>query len=216
MDHPDLEMYLRYVDDDNPKTIPLFKKLLTTGSHQAQQEVASYIHELLDDIKGAGDGGSSYDEDENGEDDDYDDHWNWTDRCPHAWYPSSAHSALRIWNTFAVMDESGISGNRYDIIYSVSELGTMWNDLDPMMNPEATTSKFWRGAVAAAIATQDGDSDREQWEHVKEFVDWAGRHTDIAAVINTAKERRTFHKETLEQLIEEKKHTTPAVREGVL
>lgn len=213
MDHADLAMYLRYLDDDNSKTLPLFKKLLTTGTPQAQRAVESYLHEVIGDIKEAGDGGSSYDEDEM---DDYDDHWNWIDRCPDAWHPHSTHNALRIWNTFNVMDEHGIEGNRYEIIHRITELGTMHNDLDPMMNPESMRNRFWRGAAAAAIGTEERNTERAQWGHIKEFVQWAGRHEDIAIVINTVKERRILHPEMLDQVIAEKAGISPAVREGVL
>lgn len=214
MDSPDMAMYLRYLDDDNETTLPLFKRLLSTGEPEAQGVVARFLNETLEAIKEAGN--DSYDPfDEDGED--YEEHWNWHDNCPEVWFPTSSHAALRLWNAVTVMNESGYTGDKNDIYYAISEMEMSLPEMDPRDNKESLTNRYWRGTVALAVGGMNiKREDSENRERIPEFISWAGRHDDIATVIRTVQERKTIDTQMLEEIIAEKYSTVAAVREGVL
>jgi hypothetical protein len=78
-----------------------------------------------------------------------------------------------------------------------------------------TNTEYWRGVTALKLSgakntmlvALDGED--------MDFIEWAGKHDDIALVINTAMERRTINVETLKH-VTDNDSVVSAMREGIL
>jgi hypothetical protein len=198
----DLDVILNMIDEDNAESIPLFIRLLTTGTESARARTRGVIKTDMIDIQEAfdaakrGDTGSPV----------------WKFDCMDSWHPASSDHALRAWNAMNVIEEVSNGANANDVFYQIGDLEMLYSAADPSFQNHPTNDSFWRGTAALGMC---GDVPYKDDQHVKEFIDWAGNHDDIGMAVRVAVERDTLNVEVLEDILSRQDASSP-IREGLL
>jgi hypothetical protein len=199
----DLDLILNMMDEDNAESIPLFIRLLTTGTESARARTRGGIKTDMIDIQEAfdaaknGDTGSPV----------------WKYDCMNSWHPASSDHALRAWNAMNVIEEVDNGINVNDVFYQIGDLEMLYSAVDPMFRNHPREDSFWRGTAALGMCGDVAYKDDDQ--HVKKFIDWAGNHDDIGMAVRVAVERDTLNVEVLEDIISRQDANSP-IREGML
>lgn len=199
----DLDAIMKMIDEDNAGSVPLFIRLLTTGTESARARTSSVIKADMIDIQEAfdaakrGDTGSPV----------------WKYDCMTSWHPSSGDHALRAWNVMNVIEEVGNGVNANDVFYQIGDLEMLYSTVDPDCQNHPTEDSFWRGTAALGMCSDVPYKEEEP--RVKKFTDWAGSHEDISSVIRVAMERETLDVDVLEDILSRQDPNSP-IREGLL
>lgn len=190
---------LAMMHDDHDATLPLFTRLLTTGTDTAREITVGVIRAMLNEIANSQLPGSEYDVVVSEED-------------RYLWFPYSHTKALQVWNAINVLDESGEPSDDGEVLAQINVLRYYYDALNPEINHFPMTDEYWRGvtAVAAAVVEPMVNSD------LPAYIAWAGSHSDIKRVMDVAHERNTFNVDTLVAVIEVQDLNAPVLREGTL
>lgn len=184
---------------DNETTLPLFTRLLTTGTDTARDITSTVIRSMISEVIHAQIRRSPHDvvvsDEDNG-----------------SWFPYSHVQVLRAWNTMNVLEEAGEPSDDGEVIHQVAVLQDYYDALNPAANGFPSSDEYWRGvaAVAAAVVEPMTNSD------LPDYIAWAGSHPDIKRAMDVAYERNTFNVDTLVAVIEVQDLNAPVLREGTL
>lgn len=186
---------LRAVHEDYAANIPLFHRVLTTGTPTAQHYSREIIRGILNAMWEA----------KNPQDDDD------PEDFAHAFYPMSTMNVYRVWNTINVRTEAGKTDDGWDDIYNQSIMETFNEYLEASVNGNPERDVFWRGLAAMGLSKAYPAE-----EDALAFIEWAGSHEDIAAVIILSKQRDTINVNTLKGVMNESSNTLVPLRDGSL
>ena len=189
----------KMIQEDDPTTVPLAIRLLTTGSELAKSETRAFIDAAAGEMFWA------YNES------DQDDLWR--DRCHRSWSPTIKMNMVAAWSIGNVKEETGCTLNPSFMNSEILELDTALNRFRPFADRSGDAA-YWRG-LAAVSATDLGIGEgRDKDAH--SFALWAGKQEDLSRIVTLAKERRTLNAGDLQDIMNEQDRTAPPLREGSL
>lgn len=196
---------LKLLRKDSATTVPMMKKLVSTGTPQARRLAASIVRRNCLFVTEA----------RKWEDRDPD----WRNRVELVWYPNGAPQVLHYWVMGNILDETGsISGivGIIDTAMLISGVDNAAHGVTTSGYPSALqkgTETYWRGLSALFLSKVVYRADKELraraqakarydfYAHVDDFVEWAGNHEDINTVIDTARRHKTIVVADLKDLI---------------
>ena len=186
----EMKTSLKLLRKDNRATVLLIKRLLHTGTQTARATVAATMRDsfLVIDKAYKTAGTNEY----------------WQYQCDTQWNPTLRNTLTKRWNLANVMEEVSAPLSEDEVISAAdSAVHGMKSSGYPMAMTE-NTNAYWRGVAALALSKVVHRNDRslrqraqskaryDFYGQVDEFLEWAGTHPDINAVISTAKERKTI------------------------
>ena len=101
------------------------------------------------------------------------------------------------WTVGNVADEIGYTDNVSALKGSVAYCNAQLNYTNRSI---ITDPKYWRGMVALAIADHEEKADKRD---CRAFISWASERSDLAVVIQTAKERGTVKPDVLTAILDQ-------------
>jgi hypothetical protein len=214
---PDIISILSNIEGLHDENLPLLKRLLTSGSAKARQEVRDVFLHTATNFQMA------YDSVEKGNWSDYakdDEESQWERFLDGHEHPVIQNKLLGVWNAANVVDETGTDVTVRDTIAGMGTMPFIVEEIDPDHDKNADSDPYWRGLAAVAISRHGNPSivtmDREVLsDTVTGFIEWAGTHDDITKVIDVARERGSFDRRLLEEILAEQGEKT-ALSSGVL
>lgn len=202
----DIVNHLGMIDGEDGSTLPLFRRCLTTGTEEAREAVRKHLTSKLATLQDA------YDDEETGavaED-------RWDQSCEEMFAPTVTNDVCRIWNTANVIMESGCALSLFEVLYNISYMESLVPEARPSHHGNPMDDSYWRGIAAITVSrcttAYPLSLDASQFSG---YITWAGNHSDISAVIDIARERRTFDRTVLEAVLNTQDRSSP-VRGGVL
>lgn len=205
---------LKLLRKDNTTIVPMIKRMMNTGTPTARKMAAAVISRAFSHITEAYKGGNGGD--------------GWEYRCDWVWNPSLKTELIRQWSVGNIIEETG-SDHDEDVIL-LSSIDNWSQNIRTSDFPSSVpygTEEYWRGVTALAMSKvrhRDAKDARTRakikarydfYSDVDEFIPWAGNHTDIRLVINTAKERKTIRVSDLESVISQGQYV-PALSTAAL
>lgn len=204
---------LKLLRKDSSATVPLMKRLISVGTPQARKLVASVVRRNCHFITEAR---------------------KWEDRDPYwrnrvelVWNPNSAPELLRRWVLGNILDETG---GVYEDALLIAGVDAAAHGMTTSGFPSALkkgTESYWRGLSALYLSKVVYRNDKElraraqskarydYYAQVDEFIEWAGNHENINAVIDTAKEHKTIVVANLKDFIAQSV-ATPSLAKGAI
>lgn len=183
---------LELIHGDDPGTIAIACRLITTGGVEARSHASKLILRAITDVTAA----VSH---RNTDPD-------WRDRCKFSWSPYLKQELLSSWH-FAELENEVHPAETKD--YGVSMESTieelyiiLYSDPDPKYDDYSDS--HWRGLTALAITEiLPYGRHKEHEPYFKPFVQFAGNHDDTARVIKLAIERAVLNPEILKPIMDE-------------
>lgn len=204
---PHFRGLLEEVRDNDPDSITLAARLLTTGSSAAQERAANSLFEALANMRTArdiyGDKGANE---------------TWRERnCARSWSPEIKHDMVGAWHLSQMIEETGQTFESDEM----DGLERRLRSTDPRptnfgrnTDDYSRDDSHWRGL--AVLTLTDLQFDYTQKEEIIKFLPWAGNHEHPDQIIDLASERGTFERDTLTTLLTTQENTAPALRQGTL
>jgi hypothetical protein len=192
------------IRQDDPTVLPFVHELLTTGTKTGQLMVKAAFRDDVSGIAGA--------LSERGRDE------NWMDMC--SWGTDITSAAMRGWSCGNVLEESGLEVTESlaratrNGVYKIDST-RMAQDGWERFGLSPTNTEYWRGVTALKLSGSKNTMLVALDGEDMDFIEWAGKHDDIALVISTAMERRTINVETLKH-ITDNDSVISEMREGIL
>lgn len=192
------------IRQDDPTVLPFVHELLTTGTESGKKMARASFR---DDISGIAGALSERNRDED-----------WMDMC--SWGTDITSSTMRGWSCGNVLEDSGLelteslaraTSNGVHRIDSARMAKDGWERFG--LSP--TNTEYWRGVTALKLSGSKNSLLVSVDDDDMDFIEWAGKHDDVALVISTAMERGTIKVETLKH-VTENKSVLSVIREGIL
>ena len=189
---------LKLLRKDNRAAVLLIKRLTHTGSATAREMVAAKLRSVFSEIEDA----RSHQE--------TDEYWRY--RCEHAWSPVLGRDLRGKWNVGNVIEETGGDHDKDELASSVAQTAHTLSASEYPMTINPDTNAYWRGLAALSLSKVFYRTDKNLRQRaqakarydydgiINEFVDWAGEHSDITSVIETAKKKRTIEVSRLQHV----------------
>lgn len=192
------------IRQDDPTVLPFVHELMTTGTETGRKMAKASFR---DDISGIAGALSERNRDEN-----------WMDMC--SWGTDITSSVMRSWSCGNVLEESGVDLTESlaratsNGVYKIDST-RMSQDGWERFGLSPTDTEYWRGVTALKLSGSKNTLLMTLDDDDMDFIEWAGKHDNIALVINTAMERRTSNVETLKN-VTDNDSVISVIREGVL
>lgn len=185
------------VQDDEPQAIDLIEKVVTTGSDRARRESRAEVRSILGEIAEAyTKKGSS-----------------WKEDCGHIIGPRMIEELMHTWNIFE-MESIYPTGSSH--FASARKMGWALQAVGPGelgLTTYPVNYESWRG-LAALAASGASNSVHDRSELLR-FVVYAGKHSDIKAVLDVARDRETIDADLIEGVIRQS-GSSNALKKGAL
>lgn len=204
---------LKLLRKDSSVTVPLMKRLVSTGTPQARKLAASVVRRNCHFIAEA----------RKWEDRDPD----WKNRVELVWNPNGASEILRRWVLGSILDETGGVYEDALLIAGVDAAAHGMTTSGFTSAVKKNTESYWRGLSALYLSKVVFRADKELraraqskarydfYAQVDEFIEWAGNYDNINTVIDTAREHKTIVVADLKDIIAQSV-ATPALAKGVI
>lgn len=195
----DAEKCLELLQEKDDGVLPLAWELLTTGNSDGRKLVAGKLAENMLSIA------ESY------------------EKNPAKWRRTTfknrflAPELAKVWSIANVCEELGMSLDIDDKKSFYQVYGPISNYhyvLHQGMYPKAAVEPdYWRGFIA--LFHVKSERPYIDIENAEPFMTWAGKHENLRAVVDVARERETLDVNTLSGVLEDQNPSSP-VRDGVL
>lgn len=190
--------FFECLDEDDPETLPLAIKLMTSGSDISQHRTMGLLLYLVNSMRHASEM-----------------HRNWQNHCDTSWSPFNKHTLLTSWNACEIIGETGSTYTPLQIETEVSRLDENIN-VYSSHGDRSHNNDYWRGLAILASGNIDYFAlSRDDREHAGEFAVWAARQPDASAIIRIIEERRTIRIDTVSDLLAQQSSNLP-LGKGVL
>jgi hypothetical protein len=184
---PDLEgtvLALTVLQGIEPESIKMIERHLATGSSEFRDETAKHVRGVLDVIH--------YTYTTIGKD--------WKLHCQFVIGHHFIENMMRLWSYHHV---SGYRNFNLGMLDSCLLMGKIAEELEPVVNERLAAHPVnyedWTGLAALVCTGIDYRILGNQ--QMVDFINYAGTHRNLAAVINTAADRKVVNPETIEGLI---------------
>jgi len=206
LSYSEMATALKLLRQDSQVTVPMIKRLMSTGTPKAREMVANVMRRNFTFITEA----QKYEEN--------DPNWKW--RVELVWNPTLAQDLFRTWVLGNVLDEVGVACEEFLLIAGVDAAASGINNSGFPSALQKGSEAYWRGLSAFFLSKVVYRNSKELraraqfkarydfYGEVDEFIEWAGKHKDISAVIETAKERKTINVAALESIMRQGTVTT--------
>lgn len=209
----EIRVCLNVLQEDHESTLPLIRRLLTTGTPLGKERVRYLVKVALRNVQ------VQVQESHKNLD--------WKLNCNNSMHPKLSEQLMRNWNISNVVNESG-SEKAYGQVFREVRLyhdDFMLTDYSSAVDTSSDT--YWRGIAALNITgvmfrpspTRRGRvqarGELEFYRKSFEFICWAGKHQDVRLVTKTASERQTVDITVLKEAINGDSGV-PAISAGAL
>lgn len=184
---PDLILYplpqivtaLDLIHDYDPNAIEFMEQTLTTGPETAREAAAYKLASITETIAEAWETGES-----------------WLGRCKRILGSELIKEVMPHWSIACVTDEWGQDVANYRIAMWTEKALLAIHEDEMGLRRHPVNFDNWRGLAALGAVRIEGSP-----EQISEFIQRAGAANDIAAVIDTARERVTLDPVTIDAVI---------------
>lgn len=179
---------------DDPETVALVIRLLSSGTLAAQEEVRSHLNSVLTII----------DQDDNDPD---------KGEEPEPFGEPLRHDIILSWHVANMATTTQAD----DDIDSLEDSATGWDYLlhKGEGGERSPDDDYWRGLSILGICATHSEYEADE-EKASEFIRWAATRTDPERIITISKERDTIDVATLRNVIDQQDQITSGLRAGVL
>lgn len=180
--------FLLEIHNCDDEILPLAATLMSTGSDTSKRLTRGVVRDTVDDMKTFT-------------------HWNEDTQSgkpkgSRSWsqeYQLTKARLVSAWSLGNVIEESGVQAQIDDELEAIVEFAY---DLEGHRRHDKLSGDpaYWRGVAALSLTNIVGGSNSSR---ITEFIEWAGKHDDIRAVMSTMLERKTVIVPVLQGIMEQ-------------